>query len=225
MRCVSIIFSPFLLIPPPQVASSLSRGYTHLLQSSSLPPSLPLSFLWWEHRSTQSSKFEVYSTVLLTAITVINIRFPVWLINKYISILSLLKQPNQYPNKSKLFTRQLLHLLRSSQKSRPTIHIAFLFWSSYNFSHSLKHWIPESFSRARKILISLISSESSMYIVQFGQPSRSLADSCWLAQCQEWTECRGKEGQAKNVHVCMISQVNINNLYCIYTVRLAKYLK
>ena len=131
----------------------------------------------------------------------------------------------QYPNKSKLFTRQLLHLLRSSQKSRPTIHIAFLFWSSYNFSHSIKHWIPESFSRARKILISLISSESSMYIVQFGQPSRSLADSCWLAQCQEWTECRGKEGQAKNVHVCMISQVNINNLYCIYTVRLAKYLK
>jgi hypothetical protein len=36
----------------------------------------------------------------------------------------------------------------------------------------------------------------------------------------------GKEGQAKNVCLCMISQANINNLYCIYTLnRLAKYLK
>lgn len=40
MRCVSIIFSPFLLIPP-QVASSLSRD-TYTSPTEFLPPSLPL---------------------------------------------------------------------------------------------------------------------------------------------------------------------------------------
>ena len=67
MRCVSIIFSPFLLIPPPQVASSLSRGYTHLLQSSSLPPSLPPSLsLFCMHMHALTAKaYKQYLHVVL----------------------------------------------------------------------------------------------------------------------------------------------------------------
>lgn len=66
MRCVSIIFSPFLLklIPPPQVASSLSTD-TYTSPTEFLPPYLSPSFFCMRMHALTAKAYKQYLHVVL----------------------------------------------------------------------------------------------------------------------------------------------------------------